>query len=160
MVQIWPNIYVLSYFICLRKGRLVLDTSTTKARLQTKMRQHHSDERPIKWQVTQHVFTHSFVISIFIPSQSGRKKQLVMWFNGTFKYAVTKPISFLFRAPKPCNAPRFPWFIKIVLGTFVFAIWKVKIGTFYVIVCLIAKEKLPEQFSWSIWKFGSVALLY
>jgi hypothetical protein len=47
MVQIWPNIYVPSYFICLRKARLVLDTSTTKARLQTKTRQHHSDKRPI-----------------------------------------------------------------------------------------------------------------
>jgi hypothetical protein len=47
MVKIWPNIYVPSYFICLRKARLVLDTSTTKARLQTKTRQHHSDERPI-----------------------------------------------------------------------------------------------------------------
>jgi hypothetical protein len=47
MVQIWPNIYVPSYFICLRKARLVLDMSTTKARLQTKTHQHHSDERPI-----------------------------------------------------------------------------------------------------------------
>jgi hypothetical protein len=40
--------HVPSYFICLRKARLVLDTSTTKARLQTKTRQHHSDERPMK----------------------------------------------------------------------------------------------------------------